>query len=111
MLLELLDTIEKTLACIVNKTKLKKGEIIAQYKGKLIHLKWEDKKDVNMLSTIHNEERQKITVAGKDCMKPTICIEYKKNHTAGVYLMNQITSAASLVRKGLKNITKKCFSD
>ena len=62
----------KNFSAIVNKTKLKKGETIAQYKGKSIHLKWKDKKDVNMLSTIHNEERQKITVAGKECMKPTI---------------------------------------
>ena len=64
-----------------------------------------------MLSTIHNEERQKITVAGKECMKPTICIEYKKNHTAGVDLMDQITSTASLVKKGLKKYYKKSFLD
>ena len=62
-----------------------------------------------MLSTIHNEERQKITLAGKESMKPTICREYKKNHMAGVDLMDQIISAASLVRKGLKNITKNVF--
>ena len=60
-----------------------------------------------MLSTIYNEERQKITVAGKECMKLTICIEYKKNHTAGVDLMDQITSAASFVKKGLKKYYKK----
>ena len=99
----------KNLSAIVNKTKLKKEEIIAQYKGKLIHLKRKDKKDVNKLSTIHNEERQKISVAGKECMKPTICIEYKNNHMAGVDLMDQITSAASLVRKGVKKYYKKIF--
>ena len=86
----------KNLSAIVNKAKLKKGDTIAQYKGKLIHLKWKDKKDVNMLSTIHNEERQKVIIAGKECMKPIICIEYKKNHMAGVDLMDQITLAASL---------------
>ena len=46
---------QKNLSSIVNKIKMKKGESIAQYKGKLIHLKWKDQKDVNMLSTIHNE--------------------------------------------------------
>ena len=97
----------KNLSAFVKKTKLKKGETNAQYKGKLIHLKWKDKKDVNKLSTIHNEERQKITVAGKKCIKPTICIEYKNNHMAGVDLMDQITSAASLLRKGLKKYYKK----
>ena len=88
---------------------MKKGKTIAQYKGKLIHLKWKNKNDANMLSTIHNEERQKITVAGKEFMKPTICIEYNKNHMAGVDLMDQITSAASFVRKGLKKFFKKKF--
>ena len=97
----------KNLSATVNKTKLKKGETIAQYKEKLIHLKWKNKKDVNILSTIHNKERQKITVTGKECIKPIICIEYKKNHTAGVDLMDHITSAASLVRKGLKKYYKK----
>ena len=46
---------QKNLSAIVKKIKMKKGETIAHYKGKLIHLKWKDKKDVNMLSTIHNE--------------------------------------------------------
>ena len=39
MMLALLDTIEKTSPATVNKTTLKKGQTIAQYKGKLIHLK------------------------------------------------------------------------
>ena len=91
----------KNLSATVNKTKLKKGQTIAQYKGKFIHLKWKDKKDVNMLRTIHSKEMKKIAVAGKECMKPTICIECKKNHMAGVDLMDQITSAASFVRKEL----------
>ena len=42
-------------------------------------------------------------------MKPIICIKYNKNHMAGVDLMDQITSAASLVRKGLKKYLKKMF--
>ena len=52
---------------------------------------------------------KKIAVTGKESMKPIICIEYKKNHTAGIDLMDQITSAASLVRKGLKKISQKMF--
>lgn len=66
----------QNLSTTVLKAKLRKGQTIAQYKGKLLHLKWKDKKDMNMLSTIHNEEMQKITVAGKKCLKPSICIEY-----------------------------------
>ena len=62
-----------------------------------------------MLSTIYNEERQKITVTGKECMKPTICIEYKKNHMARVGLMDQITSTGSLVRRAEKILLKNVF--
>ena len=40
-------------------------------------------------------------------MKPTVCIRYKKEHMAGVDLMDQITSCASLVRKGVKKYYKK----
>ena len=54
-------------------------------------------------------KKGKNNVAGKECMKPTICIEYKKNHMAGVDLMDQIISAVSLVRKGLKIYYKKKF--
>ena len=60
MPLGVLDTIKKNLSTTVNKIKLKKGENCARYQGKLIHLKWKNKKDVNMLSTIYNEEMQKI---------------------------------------------------
>ena len=44
-------------------------------------------------------------------MKLTTCIEYKKNYMAGVDMMDEITSAASLVRKGLKKYYKKMFLD
>ena len=54
-------------------------------------------------------KKGKNNVAGKECMKPTICIGYKKNHMAGVDLMDQIISAVSLVRKGLKKYYKKKF--
>ena len=70
-------------------------------------MKWKDKKDVNMLSTIYEGEMEEVSVAGKQTMKPTVCIRYKKELLAGVDLMDQITSCASLVRKGVKKYYKK----
>ena len=72
-----------------------------------MHTKWRDKKDVNMLSTIYEGEMEEVTVAGKEAQKPTVFIRYKKEHMTGVDLMDQITSCASLVRKGVKKYYKK----
>ena len=86
--------------------KLKKGETVKQFKGKVMHI---NKKDVNMLSTIYEGETEEVTVAGKEPLKPTVWIRsrYKKEHMAGVDLRDQITSCSSLVRKGVKKYYKK----
>jgi hypothetical protein len=36
--------------------KLKKGGVAVSFRRKLMALKWKDKRDVCMLSSIHNEE-------------------------------------------------------
>ena len=87
----------KNLSQAVTRKKLKKGEIVKQFKGKVKYMKWRDKKDVNILSTIYESEKEEVTVAGKEALRPTVCIRYKKEHMAGVDLMDQITSYASLV--------------
>ena len=75
----------------------------------MMHMKWKDKKDVNMLSTIYEPSMERVKVAGKETMKPTVCINYKRHHMSGVDIMDQITSCASLVRKGVKKYYKKIF--
>ena len=60
-----------------------------------------------MLITIYKGEMEKVTVAGKEALKPTVCIRYKKEHMAGVDLMDQVTSCASLVQKDVKKYYKK----
>jgi hypothetical protein len=42
------------------KKKLKKGEVAVSFRRKLMALKWKDKRDVHMLSSIHNEEMQTV---------------------------------------------------
>ena len=38
----------------IKKTKLKKGEHVSAYKDKLIIMKWKDKKDTHLMSTVHD---------------------------------------------------------
>ena len=84
----------KNLSQAVTCKKLKKGKTVKQFKGKVMHIKWRDKKDVNMLSTIYKGEMEEVIVAGKEALKPTVYIRYKREHMAGVDLMDQITSCA-----------------
>ena len=50
--------------------KLGKGEVAAWQKGKMLALKWRDKKDVSLMSTVHNTSTVMVhTKGGKDVMK------------------------------------------
>ncbi|GFQ67635.1 piggyBac transposable element-derived protein 4 [Trichonephila clavata] len=46
----------KEVPSYVKSKKLKKGETVAFRRGKALILKWKDKKDVSLISTIHNSE-------------------------------------------------------
>lgn len=93
----------------VKQKKLKKGEIISRFNGKVMHMKWRDKKYVNMLSTVYDESMEIVQSGGKEVSKPTVCIKYKKLHMGGVDLMDQITSASCVTRKGVTKYCKKIF--
>ena len=67
----------------------------------------ERQKYVNMLSTVYDNSMETVHVAGKEILKPTVCIKYKQDNMPGVNLMDQITSSASFVRKGVKKILQK----
>jgi hypothetical protein len=54
---------------------MKKGELIAYQLGKILIMKWHDKRSVAILSTIHSTEMQNITKHGKIYLK-------KKNHSS-----------------------------
>jgi len=62
------------------KEKLKKGEVAAWQKGKMIALKWKDKKDVCLMSTVHNAASSIVkTKGGQENLKPNLVLDY--NHT------------------------------
>ena len=96
----------KNLSQAVNRKKLKKRETVKQFKGKVMHMKWRDKKDVNMLSTIYEGKMEEVTVAEKEALKPTVCIRYKIKHMPGVHLIDQITSCPEKCKKILQ---ENCF--
>ena len=73
-----------------------------------MHLKWKDKKYVNMLSKIYNNEMEEVHAGGKATNKPSVCINYKKLHI-GVDLLNQISSSSPSNRKRMKKYCKKVF--
>ncbi|XP_068130827.1 piggyBac transposable element-derived protein 4-like [Hyperolius riggenbachi] len=64
------------------KQKLKSGDIVAWQKGKMLALRWRDKKDVCTLSTVHDASSATTTTrGGKVLAKPQVILDY--NHTMG----------------------------
>ena len=70
----------KNLPVGIKKEKLRKGEVSAYIKNKMV-LKWKDKKDVTLLSTIHNAEMVDVTTRKGTIQKPKLVMDY--NNTMG----------------------------
>lgn len=71
-------------------------------------LKWKDKKDVLMLSSIHNDERTMIENRGRRQEKPNVILDYNKN-MGGVDLGDGIIVAYTAARNRIKKFYKKIF--
>ena len=88
----------------ITQHKLKKGELKELYNGRLMLLKWKDKKDVYIMSTFHDASMKEI--GGQDCckIKPIVCCDY--NDTMDdVELSNCFLSSYPSARKRLKKYT------
>ncbi|GBO32676.1 hypothetical protein AVEN_252033-1, partial [Araneus ventricosus] len=60
--------------------KLKKGEIKAFQKGKIMVLQWRDKKTLTMLSTIHNAELVSVESRKSTTkQKPKVVVDYNRS--------------------------------
>ncbi|KAK6166969.1 hypothetical protein SNE40_022156 [Patella caerulea] len=93
------------------KQKLRNGEIKAVYSEKLMLLKWRDKKDVHMLSTIHDARTKQVARADPDkppVVKPQVCCDYNDT-MGGVDLSDAFLSAYPSSRKRLKKYYMKQF--
>ena len=92
-----------------SKEKLKKGEVRAWQKGKMMALRWKDKKDVCILSTVHNASCSVAkTKAGKDVNKLNAVLDH--NHTmGGVDKTDHEMTFYPITRKQQKRYYKKIF--
>lgn len=95
----------------LQKKKLKKGETIAFQRGKVMVLKWKDKKDVCLLSTVHNpqmEATRKSDREGNAKCKPKVVIDYNDT-MGGVDRLDQHLHDYPTTRKRGKKYYKKVF--
>lgn len=97
--------------CIQNK-KLEKCEIVAARCGKVMIMKWQDKRDICLLSIVHNTEKVTTNKTDKDgnvISKPRVVIDYNET-MGGVDRLDQHLQDYSITKKREKNIINKYFS-
>ena len=88
--------------------KLKKGEIKALYNGRLMILKWNDKKDVYIMSTFHDASVKEVGRQDACKIKPIVCSDYNDT-MGGVDLSDYFLSSYPSARKRLKKYYQKQF--
>ncbi|XP_068227913.1 piggyBac transposable element-derived protein 4-like [Palaemon carinicauda] len=90
-------------------SKLKKGEKVAEFRKKSMVLKWKDKKDVCVLSTMHGDSMIKVkSRRGKEMYKLKAVADYDEN-MGGVDLSDNLLVHFSTARNRLKKYYKKVF--
>lgn len=91
------------------KKKLKTGELVAWQIGKIMALRWRDKKDVCLMSTVPNTSTGMVrTKGGKEVMKPQVVTDYNKT-MGGVDRADQAITFYPAMRKEQKKYYKKIF--
>jgi len=91
------------------KEKLKRGDVRAWQKGKMMALRWKDKKDVCVMSTVHNATSLAAkTKGGKDTVKPNVVLAYNGT-MGGVDKADQELTFYPVMRKQQKRYYKKIF--
>jgi hypothetical protein len=93
----------------MSRVKLRTGDVNLWKKGRLIAMKWKDKKDVYMLASINfrgNEQNASDTI--KKQKKPSLVVEYNKT-MGGVDRADQGMSYYSAMRRQQKKYYKKIF--
>ena len=98
----------KNLPPAMKNEKLQRGKTIAFQKGKMCVLKWQDKKPVCILSTIHNSENVEIKSRNKTVLKPKAIADYNLT-MGGVDKSDQCISYYPAIRNQQKKYYKKLF--
>ena len=98
----------KNLPIGMKQENLQKGEVSAYSRGKLLALKWKDKKDVSLLSSIHSEHMVDVEIRTCSVSKPKVVMDYNNRMDA----MDRVVKHLSVYptpRKRWKNTTKTFF--
>lgn len=90
------------------KTKLNKGETIAMYRRKIMVQKWRDKKDVLMISTLHDNTMRTVTKRNTEIQKPSCVLDYNQQ-MGGVDLSDQCLHFYSTTRTRIRKYYIKIF--
>lgn len=90
----------------VKQAKLKRGEVIAHRSNELLAMKFKDKRDVPMLTTIHNEE---MTPGRNAAHEKPKCIVNHNKYIGGVERTNQLLQPYEIARESLKWYEKIAF--
>ena len=88
--------------------KLQKRKVYAYSGGKLLALKWKDKKNVSLLSSVHGAHMVDVETRTGNVSKPKVVIDYN-NTMGGVDLVDQHYYVYPTPRKKGKNTTKRFF--
>jgi len=91
------------------KDNLKRGEVVTWQRGKMMALRWKDKKEVCILSTVHNTACSVVKSRGeKEVQKPAAVLDY--NHTmGGIDEADHELTFYPVMRKQQKRYYKKIF--
>uniref|UniRef100_A0A8C5MUU7 PiggyBac transposable element-derived protein domain-containing protein n=1 Tax=Leptobrachium leishanense TaxID=445787 RepID=A0A8C5MUU7_9ANUR len=82
------------------RTRLKRGETSALRQEELLAVKYRDKKDVYLLSTIHTERSVEVSVRGRaERIRKPVCIKAYNRHMGGVDLADQLLQPYQIMRK------------
>lgn len=90
----------------VKQAKLKRGEVTAHRSNELLAVKFKDKRDVPMLTTIHNEEMTPGRNAAHE--KPKCIVDHNK-YIGWVERTNQLLQPYEIARESLKWYEKIAF--
>ena len=95
----------------VVKSKLKKGQVASKRSGPVVVLKWKDKRDVLMLSTMHPGrivQTDRLNRRQEQVQKPDCILDYNK-YMCGIDRSDQLASYYDPLRKTLKWYRKVVF--
>jgi len=92
----------------VKRARLKKGETVAAFHKKEMIMKWNDKRDVVLVSTFHDDSMENVTTRQGVIQKPSVVLDYNKN-MGGVDRNDDKLQSYKLARERLKKYYQKMY--